>query len=187
MESNTGTICLCGENIRRNKAPIFSKSNKKINISDTLSSHLGQHYEEWFLLEWPFIPNSWRWCLPLQWSFSSPWAASSASRLGSPSLYCTYRTTGKTTCFRTRPVMVWPSLLPPTFLRDTQNPSITEATPTYRVVVPLLWQHDIQRWLRILDVVELGGTWRADDSIGAQHNILCPLKGALHSEGKLFL
>lgn len=79
------------------------------------------------------------------------------------------------------------SLLPPTFLRASQNPPTTEATPTYRVVAPLLWQHDIQRWLRVLDVVEFGGTRWADHSVGAQHDILRPLKGALHSQGKLFL
>lgn len=59
--------------------------------------------------------------------------------------------------------------------------------PTYRVIVPLLWQHDIQRRLCVLDIVELGGTRRAGHSVGAQRDILCPLEGALHGEGKLFL
>lgn len=59
--------------------------------------------------------------------------------------------------------------------------------PTYRVVAPLLWQHDVQCWLRILDIVELGGTCWAGHSVGAQCDILRALKGALHGEGKLFL
>lgn len=176
------------EKTSRETKLLFSQSLiENQNVSDTLSGHLGQPYVEWFLCEWPFITNTWNGCLPLQWLFSFPWAASSASPLGSLSLCCTYRTTGKTTCFRTQPGTGLPSLLPPTFLRATQNPSPTEACPTYRVVAPLLWQHDVQRWLRVLDVVELGGTRWADHSVGAQHDILRPLKGALHSQGKLLL
>lgn len=174
---------------------LFLRVMRKIqNISHPLGSHLwgllwdsyGGLQEEWFLLEWHFVPQgsdahlcNCRFHSHRQWIQHEHWGSCFCTEPAGP--------LGKQHSLGQKQPRVYPlQLLPPSrewfMVSSTLRP-----LPTYRVVAPLLWQHDIQRWLSVLDIVELGGTWWADHSIRAQHDILCPFKGSFHSKGKLLL
>lgn len=153
---------------------------------DSCGTVLGDVKKKWFLLEWHFVLRgsdahlcNCRFHSHRQWIQHQHWGSCFCTEPAGP--------LGKQHALGQKQSQVCPLQLLPPSREQFMVSSTLRPLPTYRVVAPLLWQHDIQRWLSILDIVELGRTWWADHSIRAQCDILCPFKGSFHSKGKLLL